>query len=254
MISRATSPAIRAVTFDCWGTLLLDSPAADESYRRQRLAGIEAVLAGHGLAVSPRELDRAYATAVQRLGRIWQSGRDVPVSSHVTALLDALDPELSVRLPPGALEEMVDAYSAPALRVPPAADGGAAGALDTLSRQGVALGVVSNIMRTPGSVLKLVLDRSGLLGPFKVLTFSDECGIRKPDPEIFLLTLRQVGVKPAEAVHVGDDPVLDVEGARDAGMRVVQVAPGGRATGPARPDAVIGALGELPGALARLGR
>ena len=36
---------IRAVTFDCWGTLFLDGPAADEGYKRQRLAGMEAVLA-----------------------------------------------------------------------------------------------------------------------------------------------------------------------------------------------------------------
>jgi putative hydrolase of the HAD superfamily len=86
------------------------------------------------------------------------------------------------------------------------------------------------------------------------LTFSDECGIRKPDPDIFHLALRQVGVLPEQAVHVGDDPVLDVEGARDAGMRVIQVAPTGRATGPVKPDAVVTGLGELPAALDRLGR
>ncbi len=42
---------IRAVTFDCWGTLFLDGPAADEGYRRQRLAGMEAVLGARGIAV-----------------------------------------------------------------------------------------------------------------------------------------------------------------------------------------------------------
>ena len=38
------SPPIEAVTFDCWGTLFLDSPAADDVYKPQRLAGIEAAL------------------------------------------------------------------------------------------------------------------------------------------------------------------------------------------------------------------
>ena len=48
---------IRAVTFDCWGTLLLDSPGSDEQgYRRQRLAGIEAVLTAWGLT----EIGRAH--------------------------------------------------------------------------------------------------------------------------------------------------------------------------------------------------
>jgi len=69
-----------------------------------------------------------------------------------------------------------------------------------------------------------------------------------------LLTLRGLGIPPAEAVHVGDDPVLDVEGARDAGMRVVQVGPGGRAVGPVKPDAAITSLGDLPAAVDRLER
>jgi len=245
---------IKAVTLDCWGTLLLDSPAADEGYRRQRLAGIEAVLTASGVTVAPRALEQAYAASGRHLALMWQSRRDVPVSRHVTALLAALDPELPGRLEPAAIEEMVDAYSRPALLVLPAADGAAAAALEDLAGRGLALGVVSNIMRTPGLVLRAVFDRLGFLAPFKVLTFSDECGIRKPDPDIFRLTLRQVGVSPEQAVHVGDDPVLDVEGARDAGMRVIQVAPSGRATGPVKPDAVVTGLGELPAALDRLGR
>src|SRR5580765_5235291 len=70
---------IRAVTFDCWGTLFLDSPAADEGYKRQRLAGMGAVLAAWGLAVAPRDLERGYAEACRRLARIWETGRDVGV-------------------------------------------------------------------------------------------------------------------------------------------------------------------------------
>ena len=35
---------IHAVTFDCWGTLLLDSPASDERYRDRRLAGVQRIL------------------------------------------------------------------------------------------------------------------------------------------------------------------------------------------------------------------
>ena len=36
-------------------------------------------------------------------------------------------------------------------------------------------------------------------------------------------------------------------------MGVIQVAPGGRATAPVKPDAVISAFDELPAALERLG-
>jgi putative hydrolase of the HAD superfamily len=108
-------------------------------------------------------------------------------------------------------------------------------------------------MRTPGEVVRQVLAQSKLLPLFQVLTFSDECGIRKPAPAIFRRTLEALGVPPEDAVHVGDDPVLDVEGARDAGMRVIQATPDGRATAPVKPDAVIRQLGDLPAALGRLG-
>jgi putative hydrolase of the HAD superfamily len=84
------------------------------------------------------------------------------------------------------------------------------------------------------------------------VTFSDECGIRKPARAIFLRTLADLGVTAEQAVHVGDDSILDVEGARDAGMSVIQVTPEGRATAPVKPDGVIRHLGELPAALRRL--
>ena len=235
---------------DCWGTLLLDGPGSDDRYQRQRLRGIQTILARTGVTVSQPDLDRAYVDSGRWLARIWQYQRDVPVSEHVSALLEALDPELRERLPSGIVAELGDAYASPALRAPPAADEGAGAALEELLARGLALGLVSNTMRTPGVVLRQIFDRAGLLAPFQVLTFSDECAIRKPDPEIFLLTLRRMGVSPGEAIHVGDDPVLDVEGARDARMAgVIQVSADGRATGPVSPDTVIRGLDELPAAL-----
>ena len=243
---------IKAVTLDFWGTLLFDSPASDERYKRQRLAGIERILKKAGVKAGPRELTQAYEESGRRLARIWERHRDVPVSRHVAELLDALDPQLPERLAPDILSELTRAYSSPALVVPPAFDERANAALGELAGRGYILCLVSNTMRTPGQVLRKILDRYGLLTPLAVLTFSDECGIRKPDPEIFRRTLRQVGVPPNEAIHVGDDPVLDVEGAKDAGMRVIQVTADGRATGPVKPDAVITRLGELPAALDRL--
>jgi putative hydrolase of the HAD superfamily len=243
---------IHAVTFDCWGTLLLDSPGTDERYASRRVAGFEKILNASGIPVHRRELDRAYEASGRWLARTWRKHQDVPVIQHVRAILEAVDPSLPDRLAPQQLAALIRAYANPALLVPPAVDEGARYALETLAARGLTLGVVSNIMRTPGNVLRQILDRSGLLAPVKVLTFSDECRIRKPDPEIFRSTLRQMGVAPEDAVHVGDDPILDVEGARDAGMAVIQVTPDGRATAPVKPNAVIRELRDLPAALDRL--
>jgi FMN phosphatase YigB (HAD superfamily) len=108
-------------------------------------------------------------------------------------------------------------------------------------------------MRTPGATLRRVLEHYGLLRYFAHAAFSDETRVRKPDPAIFHGALRALGASPEDAIHVGDDPVLDVEGARAAGMRVVQVTTTSvRTPGPRRPDAVVPSLIALPDAIARL--
>jgi HAD superfamily hydrolase (TIGR01509 family) len=243
---------IRAVTLDLWGTLFLDGPASDDRYKRQRLAGIQAALAGVGITVPPAQLDRGNAAAARWLGGLWQVNRDVSVREYVVALLKAVDAALPGRLSAETMAALISAYASPALMAPPAVDPGARVALETLVAEGARLAVISNTMRTPGEVVRQVLDKAGLLPLFRVLTFSDECGIRKPASGIFLRTLKDLGVPPEAGVHVGDDAILDVEGARDAGMAVIQVTPDGRATAPVKPDAVIRHLGELPAAVRRL--
>jgi putative hydrolase of the HAD superfamily len=204
--------------------------------------------------MSMLDLDQAYTEASRQLGRLWQSHRDVAVRAHVTNILEALHPSLPGRLSEDALTALVDAYSSPALMVPPVFDHAAKAAVEALASRGLVLCLVSNIMRTPGVVLRELLARQGLLERFRVLTFSDECGIRKPDPEIFRLTLRQVGIDPAEAVHVGDDPVLDVKGPKDAGMRAIHLSARGGFKGHPGADAVIASLSELPDAVGALGQ
>jgi putative hydrolase of the HAD superfamily len=245
---------VRAVTLDFWGTLLYDPPASDERYKRRRLTDFASVLSAAGVTTSMRALDRAYEASGSTLGRLWRQNRDVPVEGHVRAILDAVDPKLGDRLDPLTMTALIRAYSVPAVAVPPAVDESARAALEALKARGYMLAIVSNTMRTPGAMLRKILEFYGLLPCLTVATFSDECGIRKPDPEIFHLTLRAAGVPAEEAVHVGDDPTLDVQGARAAGMRVIQVTTDPPAAGAAEPDAMIRRLADLPDAVARLDR
>jgi HAD superfamily hydrolase (TIGR01509 family) len=197
-------------------------------------------------------LERAYEDSAVYLRRVWAANRDVPVTEHVKAILRALDRALGDA--PGAdlVEALVHAYARPALLVPPAFDQTARAALEGLRADGFTLALVSNTMRTPGSILRKLLAGAGLLDCFAHCTFSDEVGVRKPAPEIFTDTLRRVGGDAASAVHVGDDAILDVEGARMAGLRVVQVVGRGAGTPPVPADRTISCLGELPAAIRSL--
>jgi putative hydrolase of the HAD superfamily len=87
-------------------------------------------------------------------------------------------------------------------------------ALEELRRGGLSLHCVSNWdCSLPG-----VLDRCGLGGALDGVTTSAVAGARKPDPAIFAAALEAAGCAPAEALHVGDTPGEDLDGARAAGI------------------------------------
>jgi HAD superfamily hydrolase (TIGR01509 family) len=195
-------------------------------------------------------LERGYDASATFLAAVWSRRRDVSVEEHVRAILTAAAPGLPDRLPAASFAKLVEAYARPVLVVPPALDPGTPGALRALRERGLTLAVVSNTMRTPGATLRKLLAHYGILEHFAHTTFSDEVGVRKPAPEIFGLTLRAVGGEPTSAVHVGDDLVLDVEGARATGMRVVLV--GNMSSRPPvgyEADVVIPRMAALPDAL-----
>lgn len=246
---------VRTITIDFWGTLLYDGPSSDNRYQRRRMADFEKILAAEGVPVTAAALDDAYEESGSFLSRVWRSHKDVAAELHVKAIVDAVELDLYEHLSTATRAALLDAYARPALMVPPTVDDGALGALEALCARGYTLAVVSNTMRTPGATLRKLLERSRLLGCFKHATFSDEVGVRKPDPEIFRLTLRAVGGDAESAVHVGDDTILDVEGARAAGMRVIQVTNASlKALGVQAPNAVIKSLAGLPDAIAGLDR
>jgi putative hydrolase of the HAD superfamily len=90
-------------------------------------------------------------------------------------------------------------------------------ALDVLGalRARKTLGLVSNFEHPPH--IYLLLSRLGLARLFDTVVISGDVGMEKPDPRIFELALRQVGLEPRETVYVGDT-AEDVQGALAAGM------------------------------------
>jgi len=53
------------------------------------------------------------------------------------------------------------------------------------------------------------------------MLFSDEAGIRKPDPRIFQIATERLKVKPCDIVHIGDNLKSDVWGAKNAGFKAI---------------------------------
>lgn len=211
---RATPRAIEAVTFDVTHTLI-HTPRLAQIYRD--------VLARHGLETTERQL-------ANEIPGVWQefTCRSDPWTDRFTShpkgargwwheFLERLCRRLGLGEPSRfASSELFDRFLRPgAWEVYP----DVRSTLETLSRAGVRLGVVSNWDER----LPRLLDALDLGHFFDAVTFSSAVGIEKPNPRIFLHCLRALGVAPANALHVGDGAVDDVEGAMAAGMQALRV-------------------------------
>ncbi len=88
-------------------------------------------------------------------------------------------------------------------------------ALNDLKKRNLKLGLISNIEQN----MTVTLEKLGLSAKLENVVTSQDAGFTKPQPEIFRYALKKSGVKPAEAVYVGDQYQVDIIGAKGAGMQ-----------------------------------
>lgn len=63
-------------------------------------------------------------------------------------------------------------------------------------------------------------DKFGFDELFEEIVISGEVGVKKPDPRIYELTIKRLGVKPGECLFI-DDKEKNLEPAREIGMRTI---------------------------------
>jgi putative hydrolase of the HAD superfamily len=242
---------LRAVTFDFWETLVHDSPENMRDQRMLRIRAVHRVLERAGRAMDLAEVVGAYDRSEHLLvERFWSRDRDPAIADQVRLVLETASPGAAGAMSAALFEEAITGYIEPVLELPPDLEPRAEDALCELASRGVALGIVSNTGRTPGLILRRVLERHNLLRHFKAISYSDEVGYRKPDGEIFRRTLAELGIDASEAAHVGDNPIADVRGAQSVGMRGVHYAASGR-QGATHADLIVADLGDLVELLTR---
>jgi putative hydrolase of the HAD superfamily len=100
---------------------------------------------------------------------------------------------------------------------------GAAVALGRLRARGLKLGLISVCSED----VPARWPETDLAGLFDAETFSSQCGLMKPDAEIYLLTTRALEVEPSECLFVGDGANDELAGARRVGIEPVLFLPAG---------------------------
>ena len=118
--------------------------------------------------------------------------------------------------------------------------------LQALRDQGRVLGLLSNTFWA-SDIHDDDLVRFGLFDLLPIRLYSCDIGRLKPHPEAFQIALSALGVKPHQAVYVGDRIKTDIEPARKIGLWGVLIKTPFRQEplGDVMPDAVISELPEL---------
>ncbi|MEP6871274.1 MAG: HAD family hydrolase, partial [Anaerolineaceae bacterium] len=99
--------------------------------------------------------------------------------------------------------------------------------LSSLKFRGYRVGVITNAI-FPGHLFQPLVNELGLSGYVDAFVSSADLGVAKPNPGIFLHTMKAIGCEAHETLFVGDRLETDIAGARAAGMRAVLIRRGAR--------------------------
>ncbi len=83
------------------------------------------------------------------------------------------------------------------------------------------VGLISNFTYAP--VIYSSLRQLRINDFFRVVVVSEEMGWRKPSSHIFECALKRLQVQADQAVYIGDSPVEDMKGAKEAGLKTIFV-------------------------------
>jgi len=212
---------IQAVLFDLDGTLL-DRRLSFERFIRHQWTRLPLVRASVGQA--------QYVQAVIEQDRDGYAPRRALFAGALTQL--GLPTTQSDTL----LEDYRAGFPSGCLLFPDAAQ-----TLTALRAAGFKLGVITNgSMRMQSAKLQCL----ALESAFDTILISGAEGVSKPHPRIFHRAVERLGTASERALFVGDNPDVDVSGARSAGMKAVWRRDAA-VSRPVDADAIIEELGSL---------
>ncbi len=226
----------KAVFFDVDFTLIYPGPTFQaEGYRR--------ACAAHGIDVDPARFDAATAASSFILDEVEEQIYTHDLFVHYTASI--------IEHMGGRGEQVIQAareiYDQWSVNHHFEMYDDVAPVLTQLSQSGLIVGAISNSHRS----LDAFCEHFSLRDLITVSVSSAEHGYMKPHRSIFEAALAQAGVRPDEAVMVGDSIKHDIDGALAIGMRAVLLRRSGELPPALPPDLpVLTTLAELPELLA----
>jgi len=204
---------IKAITFDCWDTLLND----DESRNKKRKEYFCLILKKNGFPVTQDEMNELFS----KEAKLFQNYIiELKKTQNSGARVETILKLAGVQIPTFEINKIADYSDRVALEFRPPVVPGIKAVLEVLSKV-YKIGIICNTGWHSGKTVRQLLKDSDFLKYFSHLTFSDEAGVAKPHKQIFEYTLEKLGCRTEEAVHIGDSEYSDIVGAKQAEMRAI---------------------------------
>jgi HAD superfamily hydrolase (TIGR01509 family) len=209
---------VRAVLFDLFDTLVV---VEESQLPRLRISGqwlgstlpvILKELHNEAPAVEEGEILSAIATVRSAPPQARPANRELAEHAFFTAMLLCL----RVPDPDESLARRLASLQMGAIIAACRPREGGAQLLAELSCRGIRTAVVTNLAHAESATALVSIAGKG--HRFDAVVTSIEVGYCKPDSRMFDAALRQLGVSGQDTLHVGDDPLGDVVGARRSGI------------------------------------
>jgi putative hydrolase of the HAD superfamily len=235
ILQRRGRKVLRGLIFDLFGTLIVP-----DRFEEQNIAALLSWAAGRGLAAG----DAAAGIIEEARAWMWRESYRTGRQYLCTEAIARAAEELSWPSDPAFLQAAVDAFFAPEVATAKAYPD-AAPTLAALSDLGYRLGLISNA--SDHGLIEGVMTRLGLAPFLHPIVSSAGFGRIKPDAGIYRFVLDAWGLRPEEAVMVGDSLDADVEGAQAIGLRAILMTMNPNPNNPrlterVRPDATAASL------------
>ena len=206
--------AIKAVFFDAAGTLIKPTRRVGESY--------SLVAKAYGIDVSPLEVAERFRSCFDASPALAFPEATAPTIAAKERdwwkqlVWQIFEPWRPFERFEDYFAELFDYFSQPAAWIlyPEVAE-----TLSALKSRGLIVDVISNF----DSRLVKILQGLNAAQWFDEIFISSRVGHAKPSRQIFEAALRRHGLKPEEALHVGDSEMNDVQGALNAGVKGILV-------------------------------
>lgn len=209
-------PNLKVITIDFWNTLFDSQDGAIRNDRRLKV--LFDTLRDLGINLDMNKLNKVIQNSWEYYSQIWENDFRTPSAKEI---LEYIWNKMHFNNNLMAIDYLADFFEKSILYFPPNLLPGAEEILKNLSKK-YKLAIVSDTGFSPGSVMRELMQSSGILKYFSDFSFSNETGVSKPHPKAFNIILDNFDCKPEFALHIGDIERTDIEGAVGIGMQAIR--------------------------------